>query len=59
MRRLGPAKGARRKLRQVALTVLAVALLAAAITWFLQSAIPRRIVIATGAPEGTYHVLAQ
>ncbi|MCC6869646.1 MAG: C4-dicarboxylate ABC transporter substrate-binding protein [Burkholderiales bacterium] len=59
MRRLGPAKGARRKLQQVGLTVLAVVLLAAAITWFLQSAIPRRIVIATGAPEGTYHVLAQ
>lgn len=58
MGRLRPTKKARRALRRITLVVLAVVLLAAVVTWFLQAAIPRRIVIATGLPDGTYHQLA-
>ena len=58
MGRLRPTKKARRALKRLAFVVLGVVLLAAVITWFLESAIPRRIVIATGLPEGTYHQLA-
>lgn len=58
MGRLRPTRKARRALRRFGLVVLAVVLLAAVITWFLESAIPRRIVIATGLPDGTYHQLA-
>lgn len=58
MGRLRPTRKVRRALRRLGLVVIAVVLLAAVITWFLQSTIPRRLVIATGFPDGTYHQLA-
>jgi len=58
MGRLRPTKKVRRQLRRIALAALAVVALAAVVTWFLQSAIPRRIVIATGLSDGSYHELA-
>lgn len=47
------------RLRRLAFVVLAVVLLAAVVTWIIQQAIPRRIVIATGLPDGSYHLLAE
>lgn len=38
--------------------IAGLVLLAALITWMLLGAIPRRVVIATGAPEGMFHMLA-
>lgn len=38
--------------------IAGVVLLAALITWMLQGAIPRRVVIAAGAPNGMFHQLA-
>lgn len=46
------------KLRWVAIVVALVAIAAAA-AWYLQGAIPRRIVMATGAKDGMYHELAK
>jgi TRAP transporter TAXI family solute receptor len=44
--------------RRVVLAVLIIVLLAALGAWFLQSTIPRRIVIASGARDGMYHQYA-
>ena len=49
----------RQSLLRGAALVGALILLAAAGAWFLESTIPRRIVIASGVPDGLYHQYAQ
>ncbi len=49
----------RRRIRRWALVVLALVAIAVVGAWFLQSTIPRHIVLASGLKDGMYHQYAQ
>jgi TRAP transporter TAXI family solute receptor len=48
-----------RPLFRGAALVAALVLLAAAVAWFLESTVPRKIVLASGVPDGLYHEYAR